>query len=405
MTELTLKLTGMAHGGSAIGRDENGRLHFVPYAIPGETVHIRVMADKNQYTHAELLNIIKASPDRIEARCPHFGPCGGCHFQHMRYERQLQVKQEVVHDQLQRLGGFKSISVPPVIPHPSHWHYLSDIEFSPVGDGRLGFWSPSQKQIIPVRECHIIHERLEELFQDIDLDLSDLRKITLRQGSDKAVMAALEVNDVEPPQLETDFPVSIAIVMPDKTSASLIGDLYLIKSVKNRDFRVSPGCFFQPSSADALIDTMLDYAQLSGKETIIDAYSGVGMLTAFLAEEARAVTGIEVNEDAVADMAVNLHYSDNISLYEGWVEDILPELNIQPDLIVLNPPAQGLSRNASRAILAKTAGRIIYVSSDIATLARDGKQFAKAGYKLATIQPIDLHPHTFHIDTVSLWMR
>jgi 23S rRNA (uracil1939-C5)-methyltransferase len=323
----------------------------------------------------------------------------------MTYERQLQAKWEVVRDQLQRIGGFKNIAVQPVIPHPTPWSYLNDIEFSPVGDGRLGFWSPSEKQVIPIKECHIIHDRLEALFHDIDLDLPDLRKITLRRGSDDAMLAALEVNDVEPPQLETDFPVSVAIVLPDKTAASLIGDIYLIRAVKGRHFRVSPGCFFQPGSADALVDTLIDYAQLSGTETVIDAYSGVGMLTAFLAEKAANVIGIEVNRDAVADTAVNLHHTDNVSLYEGWVEDVLPALDVQPELIVLNPPPQGLSRNASQAVLAKAAERLIVISSDIATLARDGKQFAKAGYKLATIQPIDLYPQTFHIDTVSLWTR
>jgi 23S rRNA (uracil1939-C5)-methyltransferase len=394
MAELTLKLTDIAHGGSAIGRDENGRLYFVPYTLPGETVRVRLTAGKNQYTRAELIEILKPSPDRIIARCPHFGPCGGCHFQHIRYERQLQLKQEVVRDQLQRIGGFKNVAVPPLIPHPTHWQYLNDIEFSPVGDGRLGFWSPSQK-----------HNHLEELFQDLDLDLPDLRKITLRRSSDGAMWAALEVNDVEPPQLETDFPVSVAIVLPDKTAASLIGDLYLVKSIKGRDFRVSPGCFFQPAAADALIDTLLNYAQLSGRETVIDAYSGVGTLMAFLAERAATVIGIEVNGDAVADTAVNLHHTDNVNLYQGWVEDILPALDVQPDLIVLNPPASGLSRDASRALLAKTAGHLIYVSSDIATLARDGKQLAQAGYKLAAVQPVDLHPQTFHIDTVSLWKR
>ena len=308
-------------------------------------------------------------------------------------------------DQLQRLGGFKNVNVAPVIPHPEPWHYLQDVEFSPVGNGRLGYWSPAQQQVIPIETCSIIHPDLEGLLHDIALDLPGLRKITLRRGSDEALLAALEIDDIEPPELETDFPVSVAIVLPDKTAASLVGDIYLYKSVKGREFRISPGCFFQPSAADALVDVVLDYAQLSGKETVIDAYSGVGMLTSFLAEGAAEVMGIEVNEDAVADTAVNLHHTDNVSLYEGWLEEILPDLDIKPDLIVLNPPARGLSRDATQAILATKANRLIMVSSDIATLARDGKQFGKAGYKLVSIQPIDLHPQTFHIDTVSLWTR
>ena len=403
MTDLTLKLTAMAHGGSAIGRDENGRLHFVPYTIPGETSRVQVTATNRKYTRAELLQTISSSPDRVTAPCSHFGTCGGCHFQHIAYERQLQIKENVVRDQLQRLGGFKNIHVSPMIPHPTPWHYRDDVEFSPVGNGRLGYWSPAQKKVIPIEICHIIHSRLQNLLHDIDLDLPTLRKITLRRGSDDALLAALEVDNVDPPELETDFPVSVAIVLPDKTAASLVGDIYLVRSVKEHDFRISPGCTFQSSNADPLIDTVLDYAQLTGQERVIDAYSGAGMLTAFLAEAAAEVIGIEINGDAVADTAVNLHHTDNVTIYQGWVEEILPALDTNPHLILLNPPPQGLSRAARQAVIAKKTSRLIIVSSDIATLARDGKQFAKAGYKLAAIQPIDRHPQTFHIDTVSLW--
>jgi 23S rRNA (uracil1939-C5)-methyltransferase len=405
MTELTLKLTDMAHGGSAIGRDENGRLYFIPTALPGETVRVRVTADKGKYARTELLQILKPSPDRVAPRCKHFGVCGGCHFQHIAYERQLQIKQNVVRDQLQRIGGFKEVQVEPTLPNPVPWYYGQDVAFSPAGNGRLGFWSPAQRQVIPFDECHVIDGRLQELRHDIDLELDGLRKITLRLGSDGALLAALEVDDVEPPELETNFPVSIAIVLPDKTAASLVGDTYVVKSAKGRDFRVSPGCFFQPSAADLLIDAVLKLAQLTGKEKVVDAYSGVGMLTAFLAEKAAEVWAIEVNEDAVADTAVNLHHTNNVSLYEGWVEEILPALDGQPDLIVLNPPAAGLSQGVGEAVLAKSAPRILYISEDIATLARDGKQLAKAGYKLITIQPIDIKPQTFHIDTISLWQR
>ena len=405
MTERRLTFTDIAHGGSAIGRDKNGRLHFVPYAIPGETAEVRITSQNSKFTRAELQRITAPSPDRIRARCPHYGACGGCHFQHIRYQKQLQLKQEVVRDQLQRLGGFKKAPIAPIISHPAPWHYRDDIEFSPAGDGRLGYWSPAQKQVIPIDTCPIIHSHLEALLHDIELDLPRLRKITLRLGTDEALLAAIEVDDVEPPELQADFPVSVAIVLPDKTAASLVGDFYLLKSAKGRDFRVSPGCYFQASNAAAVIDTILDYAQLSNQEVVIDAYSGVGLLTAFLAESAAAVIGIEVNEDAVADTAVNLHQTNNVSLYQGWVEEILPALDVQPHLIVLNPPAQGLSRDARYAVLSQAAKRLIYVSSDIATLARDGKQLAKDGYKLTAVQPIDRHPQTFHIDTISLWTR
>ncbi len=144
------------------------------------------------------------------------------------------------------------------------------------------------------------------------------------------------------------------------------------------------------------------YATLTGKETVIDGYSGVGLLTAFLAENAASVIAIEVNPDAVADTAVNLQDTNNVSLYEGWLEDVLPQLPT-PDLLVVHPPQKGLSKPVIHTITRKRPFRIIYISSDIATLARDGKQLSQAGYTLKAIQPIDTAPQTYHLDTVSLW--
>ena len=406
MSDVTLMLTGMAHGGSAVGRDKKGRPLFVPYAIPGETVQVTVHTTKNSYAHATLDNILKPSPDRVVPRCMHFGSCGGCHLQHMSYERQLQAKQAVVRDQLKRIGGFKKINVKPTIPHPNPWHYRIDTSLSPVSDGSLGFWSPSLKQVIPIRECHIAHPRLMELWQDIALNLPGLRKLTLRLGDDNALLAALEVDDVEPPQLEADFPVSVAMVLPDKTAASLVGEFYLVQNVKGWDFRVSPGCFFQPSpvAAALVVDTMLSLARLTGQELVLEGYSGVGMLTAFLSEKAASVVAVEANPDAVADTAVNLAQTENITLYQGLFETIVPDLELKPDVIVINPPAKGVTPAGLKVAVKHKARQLIYISSDVATLARDGKQLYRAGYKPTIIQPIDMMPQTFHIETVSCWV-
>ena len=395
----------MAHGGAAMGRDSNGRPIFVPYTIPGEKVRVRLTNEKRHYARAELLEIFEPSPDRSEPRCPHFGNCGGCHFQHMTYEAQLRAKQTVVADQLQRIGGFDRIQVHPVQPNPFPWGYRMDTSLSPVPGGGLGYWSPQKREVIAIEACPIIHPRLQELWQDVDLDLPGLRKLTLRMGDDEALLAALEVNDVEPPELETDFPVSVALVLPDQTSASLVGDNYIVQQVKGRDFRVSPGCFFQPSPAAAglLVDAVLAYASLSGSETVVDLYSGVGMLTAFLAESGAAVTAVELNPDAIADTAVNLNDFDNVTLYEGLVEEISPLLDAQPELLVVDPPDGGLPPAVIESIIRLAPARLIYVSTDLPALARDGKKLAHAGYQLMEVQPIDMTPQSFQIDTVSLW--
>lgn len=407
MPQQTIKLTQMAHGGSAIGRPKSGGLVFVPFGIPGETVQISVVKDKGRYAEGQIDKIITPSPDRVTPRCQHFGVCGGCHFQHIAYKRQLALKRELVRDQLERIGGLKNVRVQPTLPHPTPWGYLADVELSPVNDGGLGFWSPGEHRVIPIENCPIVHPRLQALWHDIDLALPGLRKLTLRLGEEEAMLAALEVDEVEPPELEADFPVSVAIVLPDKTAASLIGDPFIVKVVKERPFRVSPGCYFpsSPEAAALVVDTVLAFAKLTGSETVVEPFSGVGMLTAFLAERARAVVAIEMNEDAVADTAVNLDDLDNVSLYEGWLEEVLPVLDVVPQVVVVNPPSSGLTREGMKVVVDKRPLRLIYVSSDVATLARDGKHLSRAGYRLVEIQPIDARPQTFHIDTVSLWEK
>jgi 23S rRNA (uracil1939-C5)-methyltransferase len=415
MTTLTLKLTDMAHGGYALGRDESGRPIFVPYAIPGETVTVALTNEKRSYAHARLVSVDVPSPDRVEPRCAHFGRCGGCHLQHIAYERQLALKQAVVADQLQRIGGFKEVNVRPVLPNPNPYEHSMTLALSPTEAGGLGLWSPAAGEVIPIAECSITVPSLVALLQDFDMELPELRKLTLRLGDDGGLLAAFEVEDVEPPELEVDFPISVAIVLPDETAASLIGDHYIVRTVKGRDFRVSPGCFFYPNQAGAaqVVDTVLAYADLQGTERVLEGYSGVGLLTAFLAQGAAELIAIEQNPDAVADSAVNLDQFDSIRLYQGEIEMILPALmetadvatNVATNVAIFHPPGSGLSRELLALLEKNPPRRLVYVNGELTMLARDGKQLARLGYRLVEVQPIDMAPQTFQVETVSLWLR
>ncbi len=407
MTILKLDLTDMAHGGYALGRDKDGRPIFVPYAIPGETVTVALTNDRRNYAHARLVSVDSPSPDRVEPRCRHFGQCGGCHLQHVAYERQLALKREVVIDQLQRIGGFKSVNVQPVLPNPQPYEYRLDLPLSPTAAGGLGLWSPILREVMPIEECPITAPPLVALLQDFDMELPELRQLTLRLGDDGELLAVFAVEDLEPPSLEVDFPVSVAIVLPDETAASLIGEHYHVRSVLGRYFRVSPGCFFQPSAAGAalVVETVLRYADLHQTELVLEGYSGVGLLTAFLAEGAAELVAIEQNPDAVADTAVNLADSDNVRLYEGDIDEILPALNLAADTAVFHPPSSGLSQAVLQALAAKPPERLVYLNAELTMLARDGKQLAQSGYNLVEVQPIDVAPQTFQIETVSLWLR
>lgn len=405
MQMITLTLSGMAHGGAAFGRDEGGRAIFVPFAIAGETVRVEIVEDKGRFATARLLEVVRPSPDRVEPQCPHYPTCGHSHYQHISYEAQLRFKAEILRDQLERIGRLTNVTVRPTLPNAEAWAYRADATFYPAAGGGLGFWSPQQGEVTAVQSCPLLRPALLDVLQDVDLELPGLRRLTLRLGDDGDVLAALEVEDVEPPELESESPISIAIVLPDGTAANLIGDNTIVRSVRGRDFRVSAGCYFYPSpaAAELVVETVLRYANLSGREKVLELYSGVGTLTAFLSAGAVEVTAIEGNPDAVADTAVNLADTENVALYEGLVEEILPNLDVAPDVVVVDPPEGGLTAGVIRVLAAKRPGRLVYVSMDAATLARDGKALVAAGYHLQEVQPVDMFPQTYQIQSVSWW--
>jgi 23S rRNA (uracil1939-C5)-methyltransferase len=405
METVTLQLTAIANGGDALGRDAGGRVIFVPYTLPGERVEAAIEVDRGRFAHGRLVELLEASPTRTEPRCPHFGLCGGCQWQHTTYEKQLAFKESIVRDQLARIGHLEDVQVRPTLPNPEPWRYSMDVTFSPTEAGGLGFWSPALQQVMDIEVCYLIYPLLEALFHDIESAFPGLRRATLRLGDDEALLVALETDDVELPELVTDFPVSIALVLPDGAAANLVGDNYVVRRVGEQDFRVSAGTFFysSPAAARVLVDTVLQLAALDGTELVIDAYCGAGMLTAFLAGQAAEVAAVEAAPDAVEDFAANLELTDNVSLYHGLVEEVLPILGLQPELLVVDPPADGLSRDMVEIIGAMKPDRLIYVGGDVATMARDARQLAQAGLQLLEVQPIDMMPQTYHTLTVSLW--
>jgi 23S rRNA (uracil1939-C5)-methyltransferase len=405
--EITLTVATMANGGKAIGRDSRDRAIFVPLAIPGEKVRVEIVESKPRYAHANLVNVLEPSDERIEPRCPYFGLCGGCHFQHIRYPAQLQYKRAVIDDQLRRIGKLDQVSVKPMLANPNPWYYGADVTFSRTTGGDLGFWSPLRKQVIPIDDCHIIREDLVKLYRQIDLVMPSIHRLTLREGDGGELLASLEVVDNEEPLLNTDLPLSVTQILADGTTVNLVGDNYTIRVVKGRDFKVTAGCFFYPSSeaAEMVVDTVLKYAALSRKVRVLELNSGVGLFTAFFARSAREVVGIESNPEAVADLSVNLEDYDNVTLYQGDSEEVLPLLEKHAQLLVVHPTPAGLSPAVLDEIGRLEPGKIIYVSSDVATLARDSRRLSNMSYQPVEVQPIDMWPQTYYTLTVSLWDR
>lgn len=403
---IELELTAMAHGGKALGRADK-RTVFVPYTIPGERVLARITQDKGRVAFAEGVRLLDASADRVYPRCPHFGPgrCGLCHWQHIDYDAQLLLKQDVLADQLARIGGFEDADVLPVIPSPQVWGYNYHMTMIAGENGQPGYPGVDEGRIILIEECHIIHPDLLELYDRLDLQFDGLRRLRLQIDSDGDMMLILTMADDNAPELHLDVPVSVNMLLSDNEPVSLIGESHSRYTVNGHSFRVTAGSFFRPNVAQIsnLVDVVMSALSLFGNEAVLDLYGGVGLFSAFIAPHAGLVTLIESYPPAVTDAESNLEEFEHVDLIEGAVEDVLPGLEDSYDAAVLDPPAEGLSVEVIDILAELRIPRLVYVSSDPATLARDAQRLSQKGYTLRGVQPIDFAPQTYYIDSVAVF--
>jgi 23S rRNA (uracil1939-C5)-methyltransferase len=403
-----LELIAMAHGGSALGQHRKQTV-FVPYTIPGERVLARITENRGRVAFAEGLRLIEASADRVFPVCPHFGPgrCGLCQWQHIDYSAQLLLKQDVLADQLARIGGFDDADVRPVIPSPQAWGYNLHMTLIADETGQPGLPATEPGRIVALDECHVMHPDLLNLYDTLDLQFDGLRRLRLQRGSEGDLMLVISMADDQAPELHLDFPVSVNMLLSDNEPVNLIGASHVRYRVQGREFRVTAGSFFRPHAAQipALVAAVQEALALRGGESVLDLYAGVGVFSAFAAERAGLITLVESYPPAVTDAESNLADFDHIDLIEGAVEDVLADLEEPADAVILDPPGEGLSLEAIDALAALRSPRLVYVSSDPATLARDAKRLAQHGYRLGSVQPVDCAPQTFYIDSVALFIN
>jgi 23S rRNA (uracil1939-C5)-methyltransferase len=359
--------------------------------------------EKRGYVRGELVEIMIPSPDRIKPRCSHFGVCGGCHYQHMAYPHQLAAKTVLIQEQLVRIGGIQNPPVQPCVPSPSEWNYRNHIQFHLDSAGKIGYLGSDSHTVVPIKECHLPENLLNSIWPKLDFEpVPGLERIDLRAGSDEEVMLVLEGSDPQPPEMSLDLPLSVVYMGPGGPLV-LAGEEILTLEVEGRPFRVSAGSFFQvnTSQAGAMIRHILDNLELSTESTVLDVYCGAGLFSAFLAARAAKLVGIEVSSEACEDFASNLDQYENVELYQGTAETILPSLELKPDFVICDPPRAGIERQALQAILAMHPSQIVYVSCDPSTLARDLRYLIQDGYQLEDVTPFDLFPQTYHIESIS----
>jgi 23S rRNA (uracil1939-C5)-methyltransferase len=430
---LTVKLEKLAYGGAALGRLSDGRAAFVPFALPGETVRARVVEQKRGHVRAELVEVLEPSPQRIPPRCKHFfsplsagggegqaaGSCGGCHHQNLSYADQLLAKTDILRDQLARIGKIESPPLQPIVPSPREWNYRNHIQFHLTPEGKIGYIGAgfipslsadtrSASTIIPISECHLPEAPLNDLWPRLEFDPGlGLERVSLRLGADGETMLILESD--ETPELELEADLSVVHLRGEETVV-MAGEETLTIEVCGRPFRVSAASFFQVNTAMAgtMAGHLLSRLPLPPQATVFDVYCGAGLFSAFLAPRAGRVIGIEFSPSACEDFAANLDEFENVELYEGAAEEILPALVGRignSPCVIVDPPRAGLHTRALDAILSLAPSCIAYISCDPSTLARDARRLMDGGYRLAEVTPFDLFPQTYHIESISVFEK
>jgi 23S rRNA (uracil1939-C5)-methyltransferase len=401
---IQLQISAMAHGGSGLARHE-GKVVFVPYLIPGEEALVEIVEERANYSRAWPVEVISPSPDRVEARCTHFGVCGGCQWQHIAYERQLTLREEILQSQLTRIAHLIDPPLKPTLAAENPWYYRNNVQLHVDVEGRLGFVGATDREILPISECRIMHPLLWDLFSSLEIHFPDLVQVSLRAGTCTGEqMVILETRGDEAPGVEVDLPVSCVLLLHDGTPVTYVGASHVTETVSGRSLRISATSFFQvnTSQVEQLLAAVTRYADLQGDEVLLDLYCGVGTFGLSLSDSVAKVIGIDTSDSAIDDARYNSQGTTNVRFLQGTVEELLPSLEESIDLAIVDPPRQGLSKAALAAIVGHAPPKVIYVSCDPATLARDIDRMVQSGYEPLEVQPVDMFPQTYHAETVAL---
>jgi 23S rRNA (uracil1939-C5)-methyltransferase len=455
-----VRITDIGAEGNAVARIDN-LVVFVPMLIPGDIVDLRVIRKRKKYLEGKVIRFHEYSSDRIKPRCIHFGTCGGCKWQHLPYSLQLQYKEKQVRDNMKRIGKVDLPVINTITGSSEEFYYRNKLEYTfsdkrwltkdEVDSGRkyekedtLGFHIPGLfDKVLDIVECHLqpdpsnsIRNSVKEyclrnglIFFNLREQNGFLRNLIIRtsQKGDVMVIVVFFYDESEKREgllefLISQFPMitSLMYVINSKKNDSLSdqnpilykGNNYLEENMEELAFRVSPKSFYQTNTKQALVLYRIarDFAGLSGKEIVYDLYTGTGTIANFVAGSAAKVIGIEYIEDAVMDARINsgLNNIRNTTFYSGDIKDVLSEefimMNGKPDVIITDQPRAGMHEDVVKAIIKAAPDKIVYVSCNPATQARDILLLSEV-YMVTSCQPVDMFPHTHHVENVVLLNR
>ncbi|WP_217587935.1 23S rRNA (uracil(1939)-C(5))-methyltransferase RlmD [Lentibacillus saliphilus] len=443
---LTLEIEDLTHEGNGVGKVDGYPL-FIPYALPGEKVTVHVVKVNKNFGFAKLLEVIERSPHRVEPPCDVFYQCGGCQIQHMSYDMQLDMKRNQVKNVMRKIGHLDHVPVHPVIGMDDPWRYRNKVAV-PVGEknGELitGFYKMRSHDIIADMDTCVVQDEVNDRMveavrriatnlgitaYDEKKDRGVLRHIMVRTGNetDETMIVLITRTDKLPHkdalirELTETYPQIKSIVhnindrrtnvILDRKNKVIWGEDYIYDTIGNIRFAISAQSFYQvnPKQTKKLYDKALEYANVGQQDIVIDAYCGIGTIALFLAQSAKKVYGVDVVPEAISDAKQNarLNHMDNAEFHVGQAEKVMPwwqSQGMKPDVIVVDPPRKGCDEALLQAMLTMQPKRIVYVSCNPSTLARDLRILEDGGYETKEVQPVDMFPQSMHVESVA-WLE
>lgn len=386
-TSTTTTVEQMVHGAMCIARID-GEVIFVPYCLPGETVAVRITKSKQDYMMGEVEQILQESPHRIKPRCEVYGLCGGCQLQHADYPYQLELKRQIVAEQIRRIGRFDNVEVLPTVPSPDEWGYRNQARFT-VRYGELGFTHWRSHRFIRVAQCPLMSEPINKALAAI-------------QGRIKRKMHQVVVRGADPAEETLIYPR----LLPEETELAT-GQKRYTEKLGHYSFQVSASSFFQVNTkqAEAMVLHTVEAVRPEPTSNILDLYCGVGTFALHLAEKAGRVVGVEESATAIKDAEMSTPEGSPVEFLQASAEAYLSQCEERFDIVVIDPPRSGCRPEVLEKLVAMQPSRIAYVSCNPATLARDLRGFSSHGYSVTSVQPFDMFPHTQHVECVALISR
>ena len=418
-TKIMLDVEGISSQGHGVGRG-SGLVVFVEGGLSGDRLEVKIVRAKSRYAYGEILDVVRPSPHRVRVLCPVARRCGGCQWQHVEYGAQLEFKKQIVADALARIGGIKDAPVADAAGMEEPWGYRNKAVFAIGSDGVVGTYEARSHRVVQVDGCAIVHPVNVDILKIVKYYIQGqqwhgLKSLMVRAGfATGEVMAVLSADAHKLPgeaELARDL-ARVGVTTFLVNNRVVFGPGYFREKIGHVTYRLSAPSFLQVNTVQAkvLYDIALEQAGLNKEQTIVDAHCGVGGVGLYGADLVRHVVGIDVAETTIADAKINarLNNIENAEFICARAEDALPALLSQgqkPDVVFLDPPRRGCDIALLDALVTSGISKIVYISCDPATLARDVKILAAGGYRLADVRPVDMFPMTAGVETSCLLER